>query len=108
MFYLFVCCDDYGKGFYLPHLPNWSGRLRIGSDITGRVDSFELPVVSTNGIFSIELPEGFSWVEGYDGKCLKHAGRVSMISRTMRLNIFTAQYEKSDMTRDIKVGYFIF
>ncbi|MBR4039074.1 MAG: type VII secretion protein EssC [Clostridia bacterium] len=105
MFYLFVCCDDYGKGFYLPHLPNWSGRLRIGSDITGRVDSFELPVVSTNGIFSIELPEGFSWVEGYDGKCLKHAGRVSMISRTMRLNIFTAQYEKSDtMMRRVALG----
>ncbi|MBR2941990.1 MAG: type VII secretion protein EssC [Clostridia bacterium] len=96
MFYLFICCDDHGKGFYLPHTNNWSGRLRIGSDITGRIDSIELPVGATDGVFSIELPEDFSWVEGYDGKQLKHACRVSLYSRTVRLNIYVAAYDKQE------------
>ena len=95
MFYLFVCCDDHGKGFYLPHTTNWSGRLRIGSDITGRIDSIELPVGATDGVFSIELPEGFAFAEGYDGKQLKHASRVSLFSKNIRLNIYVAAYTKA-------------
>jgi len=96
MFYLWICCDDHGKGFYLPHTTNWSGRLHIGTEITGRPDDVELPVLATDGVFSIELPEGFSWVEGFEGTVLNHCGRVSLASRAFRLNIYVSAYAKGE------------
>lgn len=95
MFFLWIRCGTLGKGYYLPQAKNWSGHLHIGREIVGGARAIELPVVAAEGIYSIELPEGFQWGEdGRDGMELTHCSRVVLLSRELRLDIYVAKCTK--------------
>ena len=95
MFFLWVRCGNNGKSYYLPEVMNWSGHLHIGSDLTGS-NCISLPVTALNGNFSIELPEGFEWVDGYNGNRLEHCQLVSIGNGMLRLDVHVAQCKKND------------
>ncbi len=95
MFFLWVRSGNNGKSYYLPEVMNWSGHLHVGSELTGS-SSVALPVTALNGVFSIELPEGFNWLDGYHGNKLEHCQLVSLGNGAMKLDIHVAQCKKSD------------
>ncbi|MBR5546618.1 MAG: type VII secretion protein EssC [Clostridia bacterium] len=96
MFFLWIHCGDNGKEYYLPQVDNWSGRLRVGRNMTGNM-TVELPVTLFNGEAILELPEGFRWVECHDGGVLKHLTRVVIEKEHVRLSIYVAKMEKEAM-----------
>ena len=63
MFFLWIRAKRAGKEYYLPQLRNWSGRLHVGSNLTGAA-GVELPVSASEGEFSVQLPAGFEWDAG--------------------------------------------
>ena len=91
MFFLWIECENSGTGHYLPETASWSGRLEIRQPRRGH--SVELPVAVTEGVYSISLPEGFTWIDGQgdSSRELKHCTLLSMRSAEAQLDIYAAE-----------------
>lgn len=67
MFFLWVAYRNRGRGFYLPNVNSWSSRIQLHSMETGLKENVYIPIHAVNGIWCIDLPEGYHWKENGNG-----------------------------------------
>ena len=96
MFFLWIQCENHGKGTYLPQVRNWSGRVEVDQSLVRSAQKIELPVVVTDGLYSIDMPEGFAWTDGVKGsRNLEHCTKISLAGAGMQLDIYVAEVDKN-------------
>ncbi|MBP3522967.1 MAG: type VII secretion protein EssC [Clostridia bacterium] len=94
MFFLWIQYENRGKGYYLPQVDNWSSRIEITQASGHEAGKIELPVSVNDGVYSVDLPEGFYWTDGAVGsKTLEHCKKISLRSMSIQINIYIAEVD---------------
>lgn len=95
MFFLWIQCENHGRGYYLPQMKNWSSRIELSHSLTQSASKIELPVFVNEGVYSIDLPEGFSWTDGVTGsRNLHHCSKITLRNASLSMNIYVAEVDK--------------
>ncbi len=94
MFFLWVRCGDKGKGYYLPQAQNWSGRLSLDKSITHAEKTLYLPVKASEGVFTLEPPQGFAWKDNVANGTLAHCTRITFVRKSIKLEVCVAEMDK--------------
>ena len=95
MFYLWIAFRNHGKGYYLPQLDNWSGRLHLSPRETGLASDVYIPVLAKDKIWTLEPPAGFFWKEkGERQRVIEENVAFTMDNGQFSIIIRAAQYTR--------------
>ena len=95
MYYLWVAFRNRGKGFYLPKVENWSGRIYLSPRDTGLSDGCHIPVLANDGVWTIQPPDTFDWKDAGDEKRILEENKAyTLTNRDFEIVVRAALYSR--------------
>ena len=98
MYYLWVAFRNRGKGFYLPKVENWSGRIYLSPRDTGLSDGCHIPVLANDGVWTIQPPDTFDWKDAGDEKRILEENKAyTLTNRVFEIVVRAALYSRESV-----------
>ena len=96
MLYLWVICKNHGRGWRFAS-ENWSGRVTLPAAFVGMREDVHLPLMISEGAWSMTPPEGFAWEDaGEATRQLKHGDILRLRCAEAQLTVLPFLQRRED------------